>query len=207
MSKRSNQRNIWLLGAVFIVVLVVTLLQGRTLEEQAGVQIANSAEDNRIFPGVAVEQVQEIRLSDQQNHQLVYRRTDSALWEVPNAGEFVNQSAPVGGSISIAVNQDIANGIALAAVTLSYRRIIPVDATTDLTQYGFGVVFPEWYLTTVELLLSDGSTRRMTIGIISPTREQYYVQIDPLPDVYVVDRAGGRLDFLVDYFLRLQESR
>jgi hypothetical protein len=171
-----RSRLIWLLvGGLLIAVMVAIGIY----QSQPRSLTIEDLRSNAVFPEVRVLDLLTINLRDP-NYDLTFTlsRAADGTWTAPDAA----------GSL----DTTIATQIAQTVVLLPFERSFPMDADTDLTQYGFnpnGALF-------VEFVLTDGTQHVLAVGGLLPARDQgYYALVDDRPDIYIIPR--GPLDFLI----------
>jgi hypothetical protein len=171
-----NRRTIIILGIVFAVLLIVTLVQNY----QANQVPAQDVILERIFPEMAVLDIQAIRLQTPDGvYSFAITRADDGNWTAPNS---------VG-----TLNTDAATTIARTIVLLSYQRTIPEPE--NLTTLGFN----PYGIFLIQVLMLNGEEHGIAVGGLTPTQDTYYVLVDERSDVYLVRRE--QLDYLMNYLL------
>lgn len=202
-----NRRLLLGLGAVFLVLLVVTLLQGQQINEQISQQIA-TANDNeaiRLFAGVTPENVVEVQIASYDGRALTLQRNSDGTWNSPNLSSIAASAAATPGATA-SVNTQTADAVLYAALTLTYVRRLEVTTEAEYAGYGFPAAAPTGSVT-ITLVLRDGSTRQLYLGGLAATREQYYVRVEGATGVYLVERnvelGGGQIDYLLNVFFEV----
>lgn len=202
-----NRRVLLLLGAVFVVLLIATLLQGRQLNEQFEQAFNTDFESVRLFPGVAPESVVTLRLIDTAGNMLTLQRNADGTWNSPNLDAVAATVAATPGATA-SVNTEMVDRLVFETTLLTYSRELSATTEAEYSSYGFSPQLPNGYFT-LELVLRDNSTRRLFIGSLTPSREQYYVRVKNVPGVYVVERdpalGGGQIDVLVGNLFEMRE--
>jgi hypothetical protein len=122
---------------------------------------------SRVFPDLAVLDIISVRLLDPDSGvSFTIARDSAGEWSVPDSDQTLRENA----------GSDIARTIAL----LPYTRTIPLDADSDLGEFGFnpnGTMF-------VQVLLRDGSGHTVAVGGVSPTVDGYYALVDDEETLY-----------------------
>lgn len=202
-----NRRLLLGLGAVFMVLLMVTLLQGQQINEQINQQIATASdiESIRLFTGVTPENVMEVQIASYDGRALTLQRNGDGTWNSPNLSNIAASAAATPGATA-SVNTQTADAVLYAALTLTYVRRLEATTETQYASYGFPAAAPTGSVS-ITLVLRDGTTRQLQIGGLAPTREQYYVRLAGEPGVYLVERSaalgGGQIDYLLNIFFEV----
>ena len=181
-----KRRGVFALLLLFVVLAVIATLQMRppaqpSLEElRATATMLGTPIFSRIFPDMAVLDIQAIRLRDPDSNQefLISRGTDGQ-WTAPNATEEERLDAHT------------ASNIARTVILLHYERTLPVENSTQLAEYGFN---PNGNLF-IEVLLESGEGHVVAIGTLSGSRTVYYALVDERQEIYLLERAP--VDYLI----------
>ncbi|MCB9452112.1 MAG: DUF4340 domain-containing protein [Anaerolineaceae bacterium] len=171
-----NRRTFFILLVIFAALVVVTIVQEQQLQQD----FTNSISEMnllRVFPGLAVLDIQALRLSSPaENQSFILSRDTSGQWIAPDSSGTLDTNA--------------ATTIARSIVLLTYQRTI-MPENDDLSVYGFG----EQASFAVEILLTNGDGHALAVGGLNSTGSGYYALVDNDPEIYLVDR--GALDFLI----------
>jgi hypothetical protein len=172
-----SRRVFLILLAIFVLLVAVTVFQ----EVQIGQQVANLSAElplYRVYPGLAVLDIQAIRLSfPGLEKSFILSRDANGEWAAPDS--------------TGTLDADAATNIARSVVLLTYQRTIPLGESPDLSEYGFG----DYAVFAVEVLMTTGEGHALAVGGVNATRSAYYALVDDYDDIYLVDR--GALDFLI----------
>lgn len=176
-----NRTTMILLTVFFAAMVVVVLLQNRAMQQPSDAQPTPFL--NRVFPTMAVLDIQAIRLYAPNNGRtfLISRATDGH-WTAPE--------------VTGLLDTKIASDIAKTVVLMPYQRFVPIEKDTDLKAYGFN---PNGYFF-IEVLLKTNEQHIIAVGNMTTTQDTYYAIADQEPTIYVVER--GPVDFLIKYFLK-----
>jgi hypothetical protein len=172
-----NRRVIIVLGTVFVALVVITYLQNRPKP------ITVAPEDQfESFIGrdlnMTVLDIQAIRLRDPKaNQSFVISRDATGNWTAPESE----------GSL----DKDAASNIAKTVVVMPYKQTVALTDDTDLTQFGFQ---PDGSLLVDVVLTKSTNGHVIAAGGLSPDGLEYYVLIDDIQKVFLIER--GPIDYL-----------
>jgi len=174
-----RQRNFYILLAIFVALLVFTLLQS---QPQSGSVAPAAIPTSVSFLGrdmnMTVLDIVAIRLRNPKtNNAFIISRDSAGSWTAPQSK----------GSLDAAA----ASNMAKAIVLMEYDGTAPTTDSTDLSQFGLN---PQGQLS-VEVLLQDNQSHVIVIGDLTPSSLSYYGQVDDSPQVYLFTR--GAVDFLL----------
>jgi hypothetical protein len=175
-----NRRLIGTLLLIFAVLVVIRLLQlNPAPAQQAAQPTANSA---YAFLGLRINlpasDIQAVRLREPaSNKSFVITRSLDGTWTAPESQGRLDQAA--------------ASNIAKTVVLMPYSRSIPQAQQSRLSEYGFG----DTGTLSVEVVTTDGGGHAFAVGNLVTSGLEYYVLVDNLPEVFIVDRRA------VDYLL------
>ncbi len=172
------------LGMIFFILLGVFFLQERALQEDMRrPTIEPTAILTRIFPEMAVIDIDAIRLQDPINDAyLTIARDANDAWVFADGRE---------GQL----DQQTATLIARTMVLLPYRESFTIDNNTDLEQYGFRPTGDFIIL----ILMNDGTEHSVAIGDPTLSSPTFYGVVDDRDEVYLIERPA--IDFLVNHFI------
>lgn len=166
----------FLLG--FIALAVLALVQRQQTPPLETMLLDQMPDLRRVYPDLAVLDIQAIRLRDpNSDREFTLSRAANGTWVVPDS------------DVSIAANA--ASNIARTVVLLHYERTQPLEADTNLAEYGFrpnGRLF-------IEVLLRNDEGHIVAIGDLSGSRRVYYALVDDRPEIYLLERSP--VDFLI----------
>ncbi len=178
-----SRRTLIILLAAFAALAGIALLQSRppTLEDlRAQATAQGTPVFTRVFPDLAVLDIQAIRLRDPNSDlEFVISRDRDGQWTAPNA------------AAEERLDTDTASNIARTVVLLHYQRTLPLDSRTRLADYGFapnGIFF-------IEVLMPDGAGHVVAVGTLSGSRTVYYALVDDRQEIYLLERAP--VDYLI----------
>jgi hypothetical protein len=172
-----NRRIVLILGVVFIALAVITYLQNRPAP------ITPAPEDQfESFVGrdlnMTVLDIQAIRLRDPKaNQSFVISRDATGNWIAPESE----------GSL----DKDTASNIAKTVVLMPYKQTVALTDDTNLTQFGFQ---PDGTLLVDVVLSKSNNGHVIAAGGLSPDGMEYYVLIDDIQQVFLIQR--GPIDYL-----------
>lgn len=175
-----KQRNFYILLAIFVTLLVITLLQSQP-QTNSDAQIPPVPTLVNFLGkdmNMTVLDIVAIRLRDPNTDKtFIISRNAVGNWTAPQSQGSLDTTA--------------ASNMAKAVVLMEYDSITPITDTTDLRQFGFN---PQGQLS-VEVLLQDNQSHVILIGDLTPSNLNYYGQVDNSPKVYFF--ARGAVDFLL----------
>lgn len=187
----TRSRNLLLLVILFAVLLAAALLQGSPTSQ---VQMPPTATITttpdplssgtllRIFPDLAVLDIQGIRLQDPNTEQsLTLARDAEGNWTAPDQqGQ---------------LDTDAASAIARTIVLLPYGRSINITAQTRLEDYGFapnGKLF-------ISIITRSGENHVVAVGDLAQDVPVYFALVDERDEIFQVER--GAVDYLTNFLL------
>lgn len=176
--------------AIFAVLAALLLLQGSqpppalpdtpTATATLAVSPVPTGTLLRVFPELAVRDIQAIRLENAAGEQsFTLSRGPDGLWTAPDAAGTLDTEA--------------ASAIARTFALLPYGRSINIAPDTDLSAYGFA----ETPRLLFQIVLTDGSGHAIAIGSLTPDGSAYFALVDERDEVYLLER--GPVDFLDGY--------
>lgn len=166
---KRDRRVLILLGAVFVALAALVLLQG----QPAPTSPYSTA---RVFDGFTLDEIQAIRLRNPSGSEtFMISRAVDGMWTAPEAA----------GTLNVGV----ADLIARTMILLPY--INQLDRTGEPEAYGF---LPTAGLA-VEFILANGTTHAIIVGFRNPTETGYYAVVDNREEIYILERAA--VDFLI----------
>lgn len=175
-----NRRMLFVLLLVFVALAAVAMLQSRTpaAPSLAALRATATAQGtpvySRVFPDVAVLDIQAIRLRDPNSDvEFLISRSADGQWTAPDA------------AAEERLDTDAASNIARTVVLLYYERTLPLADSANLAEYGFN---PNGNLF-VEVLLKNGEGHAVAIGALSGSRTVYYALVDDRQEIYLLERA------------------
>jgi len=178
-----NGRNLMLLVVLFVVLAAIIYIQDNPPESgifSDAPTAQPTAVFTRVFPEMAVLDIQAIRLAD------------------PIGGATYTQARRTDGSwvaleTEQPLNQNLATDIAQTMVLLPSLRTIQPTADDNLAQYGFRS--SAQFL--ISILTTNGQEHVVAIGDPLQTGPEFYAIVDDEPEIYVIQRAP--IDFLVSF--------
>lgn len=176
--------------AVFAALVALVLLQGGqpppappdtpTATATLAVSPVPTGTLLRVFPELAVRDIQAIRLEDAAAGQsLTLSRGPDGQWAAPDAAGTLNAEA--------------ASAIARTFALLPYGRSVNLAPDTDLSAYGF----TETPRLLFQIVLTDGSGHAIAVGSLTPGGSAYFALVDERDEIYLLER--GPVDFLDGY--------
>lgn len=185
-----SRRTVILLAAVFVVLVVIAVLQNRTVSpfqqmldsvpQTPGQTTLPTPVFHMIYTDMPVRSLQAIRLHDP--------ITDAAFTLVRNSSG--NWTAP---GTEGALDKTTASDIAKTVVLLPYLRSLPLESHAKLTDYGF-TPMPKML---IELVLINGEQRVIAIGGLVSTNTEYYAVADNRNEVFLLQR--GAVEYLYKF--------
>jgi hypothetical protein len=134
----------------------------------------------RVFPDLAVRDMQAIRLQDTVNDRsFTLSRAADGTWTAPEADGTLDTEA--------------ASAIARTFALLPYARSINIVSDTDLSAYGFS----ETPRLLFQIVLTDGSGHVIAVGDLTADGSAYFGLVDERDEIYLLER--GPVDFLSGY--------
>lgn len=190
MKRRRSLPMLPALLVLFLILTVLALLQGNqpppslpqmpTATTTPAVSPVPTGMLLRIFPELAVTDIQAIRLEDPANNlSFTISRGPNGAWTAPEQAGTLDTSA--------------ASAIARTFVLLPYARSINITSDTDFNAYDFGTT-PRLLF---QLILSDRTGHAVAIGGLTPDGTAYYALVDERDEIYLIER--GPVDFLNGY--------
>jgi hypothetical protein len=175
-----NRRFIGALLLIFGVLVVIRLLQLNPAP--APTQPPAQATSSYAFLGLRINlplsDIQAVRLRDPaSNKSFTISRALDESWIAPESQGRLDQAA--------------ASNIAKTVVLMPYSRTIPQAQQAKLSDYGFG----DKGTLSVEVVTRNNQGHALAVGSLTTSQLEYYVLVDTLPDVFIVDRRP------VDYLL------
>ncbi len=166
-----NRGSLLLLVAVFLGLAIITLLQSRSLSpEAATATAAPTGTFERVFPDMAVLDIQAIRLEDPATRAtFTISRAQNGLWSAPGSQR--------------TLDADVATAIARTVVLLPYEISLPLTEDSDLSTYGFRPN-PRLY---IQVLLHNGTTHIVAVGALTPSQASYYAVVDERSALYLLE--------------------
>jgi hypothetical protein len=177
-----NRASLLILVVIFAVMVVVTLVQNGTLSFGTAptVEVQMTPFLHRVFPDMAVLDIQAIRLFDPNTERSFdISRTADGSWTALGLYGTLDAKA--------------ATAIASTVVLMPYQRSLPLEETTKLEDFGFR---PQPNLL-VAVLLANGEQHAIVVGGVVATQAQYYALADDRKEIYLLER--GAVDFLANY--------
>lgn len=184
-----NRRMLFVLLLLFVVLAVIAVLQTRPPQIQswsdlealrATVTAQGTPVYSRVFPDMAVLDIQAVRLRDPNSEvEFLISRGEDGQWTAPNA------------AADERLDTDTASNIARTVVLLYYERTLPLNDSIELETYGFN---PNGNLF-IEVLLNNGEGHAIAIGTLSGSRTVYYALADERQELYLLERAP--IDYLI----------
>lgn len=172
-----GRRTLFVLAAIFAVLLALTLLRARPQEQQAAPSLDDIPYES-VFPDLSEGEIQAVRLQETQTGSfLTIVRGENGLWMAPDTPGVLDQ--------------DIANLIARTVAVLPVQNIFSMEGSPDLRDYGFN---PDGNLL-IQVVLNDGSQHGVVVGGISPSGNGVYALVDDQDSMYLLERAA--IAFLV----------
>lgn len=174
-----RRRNFFILLGVFVALLIVALLQAQS-QSTGVVSVLVPTPANFVGKdlNMTVRDIVAIRLRNPSTNQgFIISRDTAGNWTAPQSK----------GSLDLTA----ASNIAKAVVLMPYDSTTPINASTDLKQYGFT---PQGQLS-VEVLLQDNGSHVVAIASLSPSGLAYYGRVDDHPQIYLFER--GAVDYLL----------
>lgn len=170
----SNRRTVFILAVIFGVLVVVTLLQQNQPAVEEGVPsptpAATAINVERVFPDLAVLDIQAIRLQNPQSSAaFTISRGQDGAWTVPDSEQTLDSEA--------------ATTIAQTIVLLPSVRSLPLEPDLDMETYGFQ---PNARLY-IQVLLLNGDTHIVAVGAVTPSQEAYYALVDERETLYLLE--------------------
>lgn len=167
----NNRRNLFILAAVFVALAVITLLQDRQITQQAAPPTpAPTGTFQRIFPDMAVLDIQAIRLENPQTGDtFTISRADDGTWTAPGSEQ--------------TLDMEVATAIARTIVLLPYVESLPLIEDSELEMYGFQPG-PRLF---IQVLVSNGDAHIVAIGGLTPSQSAYYALVDEREMVYLLE--------------------
>lgn len=131
----------------------------------------------RVFPDLAVLDIQAIRLEDSlSGDSFTMVRDDAGRWSA------LDQASPL--------DPEAATAIARTIVLLPYGRSLNIIPTTDFESFGFepagGML--------IQVVLWDGGGHIIAVGGLSPDAPVYFALVDERDEIFLIER--GAVDFL-----------
>lgn len=196
----NNRRTLLVLLIVFGALVVILVIQSRTpasiitqtptpcLGENCSTAMPLAS--TKIFPDWNINDVKAVRLQNPRtNDTLTFTRSADGQW-VAAESEGV-------------LNQDIADGMVQAAIGFGYTRVLEGIAEEQWEDYGLTVNFATLF---IQIILTNDETHYVIIGGVVPTGESFYGLVDDDPEIYVLAREGGAIDFILYYFIEAQNT-
>ncbi|MBI5669161.1 MAG: hypothetical protein HZC41_14245 [Chloroflexi bacterium] len=175
-----NRRVLLVLLLLFLALAAVAVLQTRPQPApslaslRATVTAQGTPVYSRVFPDMAVLDIQAIRLRDPNSDiEFLISRGADGQWTAPDA------------TADERLDTDTASIIARTVVLLYYERTLPLTDSTNLREYGFN---PNGNLF-IEVLLRNGEGHAVAIGTLSGSRTVYYALVDDRQELYLLERA------------------
>jgi hypothetical protein len=177
-----NRRTLLVFIVIFAALMIVAYLQTRLAPTPLATTVPTPFLE-RVFPELAVLDIQAIRLEDPNDGRVfTINRAANGEWTAPDSeGVLDAESATL-----------IARTIAL----LPYQRTLGTTDDTDLAQFGFdpnGQLF-------IQVLRTDGSANIIAIGGLTPSQVAYYALVDEREGLYLIE--SGPIRFLLDFLQR-----
>jgi hypothetical protein len=178
-----NRRLIGILLLIFGVLVVIRLLQlnpapAPALTQQPAQPTAGSYAFLGLRISLQTTDIQAVRLREPaSNKSFIINRSLDGTWTAPETQGRLDQSA--------------ASNIAKTVTLMPYSRTIPQAQQSKLSEYGFG----DKGTLSVEVVSKDGKGHAFAVGNLLTSGLEYYVLVDNLPEVFIVDRRA------VDYLL------
>jgi hypothetical protein len=178
-----NRRFIIILGIVFVGLVILTVWQNlpqasapTTVVEDDPAALLPDAFIGREI-NLTVDSIQAIRLRNPlDGSSFTLSRDPAGQWIAPESA----------GQLDPATALNIVRTVVIAPI----ERTEPINPGDDLSQFGFT---PEGNLS-IEVLKSDGSGHVIAIGGLTANEVTYYVLIDDLPRIFLVNR--GAVEYL-----------
>jgi len=166
-----NRRSLLILAAVFAALAVITVLQNRSLSpEAAAPTAAPTGTFQRVFPDLAVLDIQAIRLENPvDGATFTISRAQDGTWTAPGSQG--------------TLDTEVATAIARTVVLLPYEISIPLTEDLDMGTYGFQ---PHARLY-IQVLLSNGGTHVVAVGALTPSQTNYYALVDERDTIYLLE--------------------
>ncbi len=179
-----SRRNLFILAAVFAILLVVTLLQNQRMVLVPGAPTPlPTGIYRRVFPQMAVLDIQAIRLENPQSgDNFTISRAADGTWTAPDSEQMLDT--------------EVATTIAQTVVLLPYEGTVTLTEDSDLEGYGFQSD-PRLF---IQVLLSNGDAHIVAIGELTPSAAAFYALVDERDEVYLLDARA------VAYLLTTLES-
>ncbi|MEQ8677610.1 MAG: DUF4340 domain-containing protein [Aggregatilineales bacterium] len=175
-----RNRGLLVLFGVFLLLAALLVLQDRGTIGGGNNTAIPTAFLLRVFPEMAVLDIQAIRLQNPASGQtLSLARDDFGNWESFEYSE--------------ALDQNLATTIARSVVLLPYTRTINLSEDTDIAQYGFDS--PQ-FLLSVQMV--NGESHVVLVGDPLQTGPEFYALVDDREQLYVIQRSP--IDYLVTFF-------
>lgn len=173
-------RSLLILLGIFVILIIAVMLQSQPQQ----ITINPAATLNQFLQigrelNFAINDILAVRLRNPgQAQEFVLSRDSSGNWTAPQSQGVLDQEA--------------VSNILKTVVLLPYQNTAPIDASTDLRQYGFT---PQGQLA-VEILLQNGQTHAIQVGGLSPSGAVYYALADDIPQIYLLERSP--VAYLID---------
>jgi hypothetical protein len=183
----NDRRALIILLALFVILVALVALTGQqpaqtVIIESTTTSTAEALPEGsllRVFPDLAVLDIQAVRLEDlSENRELTLARDSQGSWTAP---ELEGEGE---------LDTDAASSIARTLVLLPYARSINILPDTDFAVYGLSPT-PQMLL---QILLVDGSSHVVAIGDLSTTNHTYYALVDERDEIFQIEM--GPVDFL-----------
>jgi hypothetical protein len=196
----TNRRTLLVLLIVFGALVAVLVIQSRPLASiitqtptpclGENCPTATPLASTRIFPDWTISDVKAVRLQNPRTKEtLTFTRSADGQWTAA-------ESAGV-------LNQEVADGMVQAAISFDYTRILEGVAEDQWADYGLTVNFATLF---IQIILTNDETHYVIIGGVVPTGESFYGLVDDNPEIYVLAREGGAIDFILHYFVEAQNT-
>jgi len=189
-----QQRTLFGFLAIFIILVAVVLLQNPS----------NNSTDDSVSNDVATSETIPNELDFVQDLGVVFNSFSAdditaIRFEDPTFGDVITLSKDDDGTwraleFSNAINQDIANALALTTTNLPYSETISLTDSTELGQYGLSL---EGALLFIGIVLENNEQHSLVIGVPSPDSASHYVLVDAEETVYIIPRQP--ISFLLAY--------
>ncbi|MBZ0299797.1 MAG: hypothetical protein K8J31_08660 [Anaerolineae bacterium] len=185
----NNRRSLPMLFVLFVVLAVAAVLTSQKPETppdtslQVTVEVTEEATELpqgnllRVFPDLAVLDIQAIRLQDLETDQeLTLVRDAQGQWTAPDLNGELDAEA--------------VSSLARTLVLFPYARSINIVSDTRFEDYGLA---PRPQIL-IQILLVDGGTHVIAIGHLSEAGYSYYTLVDERDEIFQIER--GAVDFL-----------
>lgn len=174
-----NRRTLFLFIIIFAALVIVAYLQTRPAPPPPATAVPTPFLE-RIFPELAVLDIQAIRLEDPADGRVfTISRGPTGEWTAPDSEGVLDAGAAT----------QIARTIAL----LPYQRTLEITDETDLAEFGFD---PNAQLF-IQIVRMDGSANIVAVGGLTTSQVAYYSLVDEREELYLIE--SGPIRFLLDF--------